>query len=279
MRFLGGCCNATLPNVRVIFAKYSHCWRICLNASVEPVQGLRFFEPILRKPLVQNRKVDRIERLILAMAAEHKTRLPGFGVTQPLQTLSADTPEHALHWRVDRAQADMVRGQDVFKHVVTGCCDGRHHPVRADREQSVGLLQTNRGGSPRVQQAFAVGLHGLDDVAPKRAVLYSFRSEPRGLITAPDNGIGSGLEVGDPKAVGGASISGEIQHPATGCTHRGANGEEDCVTEPAANQNDGFAAWDCGWRTGWSHENDPFALLKLGAGVRRRPHLQNNGPD
>ena len=71
-------CN--IAAVRWIFVKYLHCSRICPDASVEPVQRLGLFQPILREPLVQHGKIDGIERLILGTAAEDKFCLPGFGV-------------------------------------------------------------------------------------------------------------------------------------------------------------------------------------------------------
>jgi len=71
-------CN--IVEVRLIFVKYSHRWRICSHASVEPVKSLGFFQSILRESLLQHGKIDRIERLILGLAAEDKSCLPSFGV-------------------------------------------------------------------------------------------------------------------------------------------------------------------------------------------------------
>jgi hypothetical protein len=116
-----------------------------------------------------------------------------------LEALGADFFHHALHRRVDGADGAVGGLQVRLQDAVAGLGDGGHHAVGADGDDAVGARERDR---LLAEGAGGVGVHGLDDVADEGAVLGAARGEAGGLVAAPDDDVGGGLDVLDAVAVG-----------------------------------------------------------------------------
>ena len=82
-----------------------------------------------------------VERLILVEAGEDNRFLARLWIFMHLEALGADLLHHALHRRVDAADGVMVRVQIGAEEAVPGLLDAPHHPVGADHDQAIGLVE------------------------------------------------------------------------------------------------------------------------------------------
>ena len=98
---------------------------------------------------MQVREVDAVQFLILVVAGEDELLAPGSRVDVALEALGANLFHHALHRRVDAADADVRRVQIGLQHAVAREPDGVHHAVGADGDDPGHVLQRHdRGAKP-----------------------------------------------------------------------------------------------------------------------------------
>jgi hypothetical protein len=115
----------------------------------------------------------------------------------------------------------MARGglEVLLQDAVAGLGDGGHHAVGADGDDAIGARERDR---LLAEGAGGVGLHALDEVADEGAVLRAAGGEAGGLVAAPDDDVGGGLDVLDAVAVGEVPIAGEVGHLRAGGAQRAA---------------------------------------------------------
>ena len=150
----------------------------------------------------------------------------------------------------------MGRLQVRRQHAVAGAGDGGHHPVRADRDQAVGIGEPDRGLAHPAERP---GRHGLDDVPHEQAVLGPAGRDRLAAVHRENQDIGGGLELLPLVEVLGLLVAREIDHAVAELTGLLSDREEDGVSEPAA------------------AEDDRPVLGQLGR-APRRPHDQHGLP-
>src|SRR5688572_14861656 len=82
--------------------------RIQLERAPDPPRGDLLRQRVLAEPVAQAREVHVVEVLVLIEAGEHVRGLARRGIAVRLQALRADLLHHALHRRVDGADAAMT---------------------------------------------------------------------------------------------------------------------------------------------------------------------------
>src|SRR5205807_6750052 len=117
----------------------------------QPQIGHLLHDRVLAQARPQVGEVDAVEGLVLIETGEDERFLARDRVDVALEALRADLFHHALHRRVDRADADVrvaeVRREDAVPRVF----DGAHHAVGADGDEAIDVAQIDlrrvlRGG-------------------------------------------------------------------------------------------------------------------------------------
>ena len=167
-----------------------------------------------------------------------------------LNALTANFLHHALHRRVDRAQRIMAGLHIRFQFIMPGSGHGRHHSIRANRNDAVNLVHCNLRFS---QFAAGIGLDCLHDVAGKAAVLWSARGKPWRFVATPDHDISRRFNVIQLVPVDQFFVSGEIQHARTGVTECLAYRKQHRVTQATADQHRHFTRCNFSGLAGRTH--------------------------
>ena len=108
-----------------------------------PSGGQFFLYAVLAQTRRQPAEVNLIKRLILIEAGKYISNLACRRIFMRLKTLSADLFHHALHRRIDRTNREVIRLEIRLKLVMAGSSHRRHHAVGADRNDTVGISQSN----------------------------------------------------------------------------------------------------------------------------------------
>ena len=110
---------------------------------VQPEVADFFLDRVLFQPRIQIREIDMVQRLVLIEAGKDDRFLPCRRIDVLLQALCADFFHHALHWRVDARDGDVVGLKQGLKHAMPCLFDRSHHSVGTDRNDPPNLRQWN----------------------------------------------------------------------------------------------------------------------------------------
>src|SRR5262245_66446452 len=109
-----------------------------------------------------------------------------------LQALRADLLHHALHRRVDASDGDVRRLEVRSEHGVPRRLDRGHHPIRADRDETIHGREWN---DLPAKLPDLVRKHRLDDVGAEMHVLRPAQLDRVARLRARDDLSGGTLDV------------------------------------------------------------------------------------
>ena len=209
-------------------------------------------------------EIHAVQILVLVKARKDVGHFAGVRIALWLQALGADFFHHALHGRVDGADGEVVRLHMRLEHVVACARHRRHHAVRADDDEAVGVLQADRGWA---KPARGIGLHGLHDIADEAQILWPAGREAGQFIAAPDDDVGRRLDVLHLVAVDDFFVAGEVEHLRSGGAEGLADGKQHGVTQAATHQRHRLVGSDVGGCAGRAHQHHRLAGPQQGAEV------------